>query len=41
MPLALGEPVGDFTFLNPDGTPIELRSFLGKPLLLIFLRHLA
>jgi peroxiredoxin len=40
MPLALGEPVGDFTFLKADGTPIELRSFLGKPLLVIFLRHL-
>ena len=41
MPHALGEPVGEFTFLKPDGTPIELRSFLGKPVLLIFLRHLA
>ena len=41
MTIALGEPVGDFTFLKPDGAPIELRTFLGKPLLLIFLRHLA
>lgn len=41
MPIALGEPVGDLTFLQPDGTPVELRAFLGKPLLLIFLRHLA
>ena len=41
MPLVLGEAVGDFTFLQLDGTPIELRAFLGQPLLLIFLRHLA
>lgn len=41
MPIALGESVDDFTFLKPDGSPIELRAFLGKPLLLIFLRHLA
>ena len=37
----IGEPVGDFTFLRPDGTPLHLRDFLGKPVLLIFLRHLA
>lgn len=41
MSVAVGEPVGDFTFVQPDGTPIELRSFHGKPLLLVFLRHLA
>ena len=41
MAIQIGEPVGDFTFLQADGTPIELRSFVGKPLLLIFLRHLA
>lgn len=37
----IGDPVGDFTFLKPDKTPLQLRDFLGKPLLLIFLRHLA
>lgn len=41
MAISVGDPVGDFTFLNADGTPIELRAFTGKPLLLIFLRHLA
>lgn len=41
MAISTGELVGDFTFFKPDGTPIELRAFLGKPLLLIFLRHLA
>lgn len=41
MAIVLGEPVGDFTFLQPDGTPTELRTFRGKPLVLIFLRHLA
>ena len=41
MTLALGVSVGDFTFHKPDETPIHLRDFLGKPLLVIFLRHLA
>jgi hypothetical protein len=41
MTMALGDPVGTFTFLQADGTPIELQAFIGKPLLLVFLRHLA
>jgi peroxiredoxin len=41
MAIHISEAVGDFTLLQADGTPIELRAFLGKPLLLIFLRHLA
>jgi peroxiredoxin len=41
MAMAPGEPVGDFTFLQADGKPIELQAFVGKPLLLVFLRHLA
>jgi peroxiredoxin len=41
MPTILGETVGDFTFLQPDGAPRQLQAFRGKPLLLIFLRHLA
>jgi peroxiredoxin len=40
MTLASGEPVGDFTFLRPDGTQARLRTFLTGPLVLIFLRHL-
>jgi hypothetical protein len=36
-----GEAAGDLSFLQPDGTPVRLAHFLGKPLLLIFLRHLA
>jgi hypothetical protein len=27
--------------LRPDGTPVTLEAFRGRPLLLIFLRHLA
>lgn len=37
----IGEPVEDLVFLKPDGSPLPLRTFEGKPLLLIFLRHLA
>jgi hypothetical protein len=29
------------TFLRPDGTPVRLAEFAGRPLVLIFLRHLA
>ncbi len=41
MTMAVGNSVGDYTFVKPDGAPLELRDYLGKPLLLIFLRHLA
>ena len=37
----LGEPVADFEFRKPDGTPVRLHEFLGKPLVLVLLRHLA
>ncbi|MFO0967915.1 MAG: hypothetical protein U0793_20335 [Gemmataceae bacterium] len=41
MPLQPGDLVDDFTFLEPDGAPLALRSFQGQPLIVIFLRHLA
>jgi hypothetical protein len=45
MALRVGDPVGDFTFLRADGTPLRLSDVrqqpAGRPLLLIFLRHLA
>jgi len=31
----------DFTFLRPDGTPLQLSEFRGRTLVLIALRHLA
>jgi len=40
MTLRAGDPVGDLTFLRPDGSAVALSSFRGRPLLLIFLRHL-
>lgn len=41
MAYRIGDRVDDFTFEKPDGSPLSLRSFAGKPLVLIFLRHLA
>ena len=41
MAAQAGDAVGDFTFLRPDGTAVALSAFRGRPLLLIFLRHLA
>lgn len=41
MAVAIGERVEDVTFVQPDGRPVPLASFLGRPLLLVFLRHLA
>jgi peroxiredoxin len=38
--LHLGETVKDFLLLRSDGNPVALSAFCGKPLLLIFLRHL-
>jgi hypothetical protein len=29
------------TFLRPDGSAVPLSAFAGRPLVLIFLRHLA
>ncbi len=37
----LGEPVGELTVVQPDGRPVAFATFLGRPLLLVFLRHLA
>jgi hypothetical protein len=36
-----GDHVTDLTFTRADGGAVTLASFAGKPLLLIFLRHLA
>jgi hypothetical protein len=33
--------LADLTLLRPDGTPFTLKEFAGRPLLLVFLRHLA
>lgn len=41
MTLHVGDVVDDFTFLRGDGSSVALSAFDGKPLLLIFLRHLA
>jgi hypothetical protein len=32
---------GELTFWHPDGTPVVLAAFAGRPLVVIFLRHLA
>jgi len=39
--MRLGDPVDDFPLLRADGSSVTLSAFAGKPLLLIFLRHLA
>lgn len=41
MAVQIGERVTDQTFVKPDGSPLTLSAFAGRPLLLIFLRHLA
>ena len=41
MPIPLGTLVPDLVFLRPDGGELKLSSFRGKPLVLIFVRHLA
>jgi peroxiredoxin len=41
MPLAIGDAVPDLTFLRPDGSPWRLTEMTARPLVLIFLRHLA
>jgi peroxiredoxin len=41
MALHLGDPVDDLTLLRPDGSEVRLQTFQGRPLLLVFLRHLA
>jgi len=39
--LNLGDHVPELTLLRSDGSDFRLRDFVGKPLLLVFLRHLA
>ena len=41
MTLRLGDQVGDLTFVGACGEPVGLNASLGRPLLLVFLRHLA
>lgn len=41
MAFNLGDLVDDCTWARPDGSPLRLSDFAGKPLILIFLRHLA
>lgn len=36
-----GDPAPDFAALGPAQEPVRLADFAGRPLLLIFLRHLA
>ncbi|MFN4259815.1 MAG: hypothetical protein ACK4RK_10990 [Gemmataceae bacterium] len=37
----VGDQVPDLEFRRPDDTPARLSEFCDRPLLLIFLRHLA
>jgi peroxiredoxin len=37
----VGQPAPDFTVALSDGRTVGLADFRGRPLLLIFLRHLA
>jgi hypothetical protein len=40
--LRIGDPVENLTLLQPDGSVLALAAaFAGRPLLLVFLRHLA
>lgn len=41
MSLMFHDLAPDCTFLRTDGTSVRLSDFLGKPVVLIFLRHLA
>jgi hypothetical protein len=36
----MSRPPGDLSFLRPDGSEVRLSAFRGRPLLVIFLRHL-
>ena len=40
MTLSIGARVPDLTLTRADGQPVALASFLGRPLVVIFLRHL-
>jgi peroxiredoxin len=41
MTLRLGDAAPECVFQRPDGSAVRLSQFRGKPLVLIFLRHLA
>ena len=41
MSLSVGDAVPEFTFLRPDGSALRLAEVAARPLVLIFLRHLA
>lgn len=41
MPLQIGDRASDVAFERPDGGRLTVADFAGRPLLLIFLRHLA
>jgi peroxiredoxin len=41
MALQVGDRAPELAFLGPDGSEVSLDAFRGRPLLLIFLRHLA
>jgi hypothetical protein len=41
MTFQLGDRIEELTLLRPDGSAIRLSEISGRPLLLIFLRHLA
>jgi hypothetical protein len=40
VPLQIGDRAGEVAFVQPDGSVGTLAAFAGRPLLLIFLRHL-
>ncbi len=41
MALQIGDRAPELAFVAPDGSAASLYAFRGRPLLLIFLRHLA
>ena len=41
VPLKSGDLVENLALVKPDGSVVTFAAFKGKPLLLIFLRHLA
>jgi hypothetical protein len=41
MSVHFHKTVADFSFLKPDGATVRLSEVPGRPLLVVFLRHLA
>ena len=39
--VSLGQPAPDFTLPDPEGRYISLREYLGRKVILVFLRHYA